>query len=424
MSALGILRQTGYRWLLIGQAVSSFGDWMGTIALMALALDLTGSAAAVGVVLVLRMLPAALAGPVAAGVAERWDRRRIMLTMDLVRVAFAALIPVVHAVWWVYLWAFLLEAASVVFLPARDASIPDLVSDEDTLPTANALVFVSSYGNIPIGAAAFAGITALPYGQGWLGGHPRALAFWIDAATFLVSFAFIRRLTVLGPAQRGGRPQPSGERGGLRDALRLPVVRAVLPATATAVLGIGALFSLGIVFVNKVLGASTGQFGVLVALFGVGGVGGWALVQRRSHGTPSLGLIRASVAAMGVVLALMSLTSSIGLAYLAAVPFGAAAAAALIAGVTYLQETLDEEQRVLGLTAFHVVLRVGMSLAAIGAGFAAQEIAPVPLPLRGTVQPAALVLFCAGLVMVGGAALMPARLAEPEAEAEAEAEGA
>src|SRR6266536_726252 len=56
-----------YRDLVIGQAVSSFGDWMGTVALMALVLDLTGSATAVGGILVLRLLPAGFAGPIAAG---------------------------------------------------------------------------------------------------------------------------------------------------------------------------------------------------------------------------------------------------------------------------------------------------------------------------------------------------------------------
>ena len=80
MAGASVLRRGGYRDLVIGQAVSSFGDWMGTVALMALVLDLTGSATAVGVILVLRLLPAGFAGPIAAGVAERWDRRRITLT--------------------------------------------------------------------------------------------------------------------------------------------------------------------------------------------------------------------------------------------------------------------------------------------------------------------------------------------------------
>jgi predicted MFS family arabinose efflux permease len=414
MATRAALSRPGFRDLVIGQAVSSFGDWMGTVALMALVLDLTGSATAVGGILVLRLLPAGFAGPIAAGVAERWDRRRIMLTCDLVRAGLVALIPLVRAAWWVYLWAFLLEVANLVFLPARDASIPDLVDGEE-LPAANGIVLGSSYGNIPVGAGAFALLTLVPTSwNGYLSSHPDALALWLDGATYLVSFAFIRRLAVLGPASAGSAERDSEPRGAwtaVVGALRLPVIRAVLPATTTAVIGVGALFSLGVVFVRQVLHASTGEFGVMVALFGVGGVAGWAWLQRQ-RGGPTLRTIKLATAAMGVILAVLSLLSAIGLAYVAAVPFGAAGAAALVAGITYLQESLAGEQRLLGLTVYHVVFRVGMSVAAIGGGLAAQLLGPTHWPLLGTLEPAALVLLCAGLVMVLGAALMPTEVKE------------
>jgi MFS family permease len=415
MAAQGVLREADYRNLLVGQAVSAFGDWMGTVALMALVLDLTGSATAVGVILVLRLLPTGLAGPVATGVAERWDRRRIMLACDLVRMAVVALIPLISAVWWVYLWALLLEGAGVVFLPARDASIPDLITDEEDLPTANGLILGSSYGNIPIGAAAFALLNLIPRGHsGFLAQHPTAPAFWVDALTFLVSLALVRRLTVLDPASRRSDAAAQHRGGGLRDAVRLPVVRTVLPATSVAMLGIGVLFSLGVVYVRQVLDASTGQFGGLVALFGVGGVGGWAWLHHKGEEGASLGTIKLAIAAMGVVLAFMSLIATVVLADVAAVPFGAAGAAALIASVTYLQEALAGERRVLGLAVFHVALRIGMSVAAIGGGLLAQVLKPMQLPLVGNLKPPALVLFGAGVAMIAGAVLMPARLRRHE----------
>jgi MFS family permease len=411
MATRAALSRPGFRDLVIGQAVSSFGDWMGTVALMALVLDLTGSATAVGVILVLRLLPAGFAGPIAAGVAERWDRRHIMLTCDLVRAALVALVPLVRAAWWVYLWAFMLEVANLVFLPARDASIPDLVGAEAELPAANGIVLGSSYGNIPIGAGAFALLTLVPTAwNGYLDSHPDALPLWLDGITYLVSFAFIRRLEVLGPASGAGQDQEGREKrgawAGVVAALRLPIVRAVLPATITAVIGVGALFSLGVVFVRQVLHASTGEFGGMVALFGVGGVAGWAWLQRQPGG-PTLATIKLATVAMGVILAVMSLLSTITLAYVAAVPFGAAGASALVASITYLQETLAGEQRLLGLTVYHIVFRVGLSVAAIGGGLAAQALSPIRWPLLGTLKPSAMVLLGAGVVMVLGAALMP-----------------
>jgi MFS family permease len=428
MAGGSLLRRGGYRDLVIGQAVSSFGDWMGTVALMALVLDLTGSATAVGVILVLRLLPAGFAGPIAAGVAERWDRRRIMLTCDLLRAGLVALVPLVRAAWWVYLWAFLLEVANLVFLPARDASIPDLV-DEGELPTANGIILGSSYANIPVGAGAFALLTLVPTSwNGYLDSHHGALPLWLDAVTYLVSYAFIRRLRVLGPSRApAGQPADAAQGGerrgvwsGVVAALRLPIVRAVLPATITAVIGVGALFSLGVVFVREVLHASTAQFGVMVALFGVGGVAGWAWLQRQKGG-PTLATIRLAAAAMGVILAIMSLLSTVKLAFIAAVPFGAAGASALVASITYLQESLAGEDRLLGLAVYHIVFRVGLSVAAIGGGLAVQALGPARLPLLDTLQPPALVLLCAGVAMVIGAAMMPVSVA---AEAEAAHEAA
>src|SRR5207245_9590851 len=76
-----LLGRRAFRDLFVGQAVSALGDWMVTVALMALVLKLTRSSTAVGGVLVLRLVPAAIAGPLAARAAARWDRRRTMLTM-------------------------------------------------------------------------------------------------------------------------------------------------------------------------------------------------------------------------------------------------------------------------------------------------------------------------------------------------------
>ncbi|MDR9451847.1 MAG: hypothetical protein RI637_11575, partial [Acidimicrobiia bacterium] len=71
-----LLRTTDFRRVLSAQAVSGVGDWMATVALMALVFDITGSAAAVGGMLAIRLGPGAIAGPLAAQAARRGDRRR------------------------------------------------------------------------------------------------------------------------------------------------------------------------------------------------------------------------------------------------------------------------------------------------------------------------------------------------------------
>ncbi len=392
-------RRRGFRDLLIGQGVSALGDWMGTVAFMALVLHVTGSSTAVGGILVLRLAPAAIAGPLAARLSGRLDRRSTMLAMDAARAVMIALVPLVSALWWIYLWAFLNELASIAFLPARDASIPDLV-EEHQLETADAVILGSSYGFIPIGAGAFGLVTWLTSGLDLGERLQLGPVFWIDSLTFVVSYLMIRRIHL--PSTEATKRGQGKEEGRFMDALRIPLVRSVLPATIGAVTGIGVLFSLGVVFVQDVLSASNTQFGVLIALFGVGAFTGLVLLRWRD--TSSIQAVRFTVAVQGITIAVMSLSPTVEIAYIGAVFFGGAAAAALAAGMSVLQRRLDGDQRVLAFTVFHVVIRGGLSVAAIGAGVAADLIKGVSWPLVGKLEPARLVLLFAGVLVFFSAA--------------------
>ena len=409
MTLTALVKRQGFRDLLIGQGISGLGDWMGTIAFMAIALELTGSPLAVGGILTLRLLPAAVGGPLAARAVKHWDRRRTMLAMDAARAGVIAAVPLFRAIWWVYACAFVLEVASLVFLPARDASIPELVETED-LPVANGLILGSSYGTIPLGAGMFAAVAALPFAD--LFDRPFALVFWIDALTFLVSFAFIARLSALA-AEDGADGAVEDVR--FLDAFRIPLVRAVMPAALAVALGLGALFSLGIVFVRDVLGASDTEFGVLIALFGVGAALGLGVLQLRRGHDPLLET-RLGVAAIGCIVALFSLATSVWLAYAGAVAFGAAAAYSLSSGMGALQSRLEGHQRVLAFAAFHVVIRIGLSLAAVGAGLAGDLLGDVKWPWVGELEPSRVVLLCSGLLVVLSSALV--RLRESPGTAE------
>jgi predicted MFS family arabinose efflux permease len=396
-----LLSHRGFRLLLIGQGVSAFGDWMVTVALIALVLRLSGSSTAVGAVLVLRLSPAAVAGPLAARAAERWDRRRTMLAMDVLRAGMVAVIPLIDRLAWVYIWSVVLEVASLVFLPARDASIPDLVAGED-LPLANGLVLGSSYGVIPVAAGVFAVFAALSPKGGLLGGHPFALVFWADALTFLVSFACIRQLTNLGrvgSAQSDGAGAGAAQERGFRAAFRIPLVRLVLAPTAAVALGLGSLFSVGVVYVRDVLKASDASFGILIAMFGVGAAAGLTIL-RALNDTDSLATVRVAVIIQGGTIAFMSLVDRLVPTFLGAAGFGAMTAITLAAGMSALQERLSGEDRVLAFAAFHVVIRVGLSLAALVAGGANDLLAAVTFPILGSVEPARMILVCAGVLVI------------------------
>jgi predicted MFS family arabinose efflux permease len=325
--------------------------------------------------------------------------------MDLTRAGMVFAIPFVRALWWIYLWGFLLEVASIVFLPARDSSIPDLVDGNEDLALANGLILGTSYGSIPIGAALFAAVAALPV---QLAGRPYALVFFIDAATFVVSFLCIARLTQLGPSTAAEAEGDEHTDLRFRDAFAIPLVAAVMPAALAVSLGLGALFSLGIVFVRDVLHASDAEFGVLIALFGVGAVLGLVVLQRLPVGN-LLARTRVGVLWIGVVVALFSLAPALWVALFGAVAFGAGAAFSVAAGMGAIQSSLDGRQRVLAFTAFHVVLRVGLAISAVGAGIAGDLLTNVHWPVVGTLQPARLVLLSAGILVFASASLVRVR---------------
>lgn len=392
-----LIRRSGFRRLLVGQGISGVGDWMGTVALMALVLDLSGSSTAVAVILVLRLAPAALAGPLTARIVGRWNRRRTMLAMDAARVVIVVLIPLVRSLWWVYLWALLLETAGLAFLPARDAAVPDLAGQDD-LPLANGLVLGSSYGTIPVGAGLFGLVSAL------FGGHAAGsrlalvVVFLIDALTFAASFAMIWRITELAspkdrPESADGDAQPR-----FLAALRLPLVRMVAPHALLAALGLGSLFSLGIVFVRQVLGASNTQFGFLVALFGVGAAVGLAVIQWRRLG--GVRVMRLSLALQGAVVAGMSLSPGTLFALGGAVAFGAATAATLTTAMSMLQSQLENQERVMAFSVFHISIRAGLAVAAVAAGLAADLIGGVRWPVIGHLPPTRTILLLSGLLVV------------------------
>ena len=395
MSARRLLGTKRYCKLLIAQVVSGSGDWFATVALLALVYEISGSAVAVGGMLALRLMPGAVAGPIAAKLAHRWDRRRTMVAMDFARAGIVMAVPMVRSLAWVLGWVFAMEMGTLIYLPARDASTRDLVDTDDDLPVANGLLMGGSYGTLPISAGIFAAYTAGPQLTSLPGGQ-LAPAFWIDAATFLFSGFVIATLKSL--SNRIDSPELTGR---LRDALQIPLVRSAIFPVVTASLGLGTVFSLGIAFITGTLGAGDSQFAIFVLLFGVGAVIGVGTLQLLKPDDYVLEMWRGMLT-LGAVLALMGIAPKLWLAYLAAVAFGTASAYAIDAAVSGLQVRLDEERRVLAFTVFHIGLRVSLGVGAVLAGALADI-----LGKAGVLDPIRIVMFGAGLVVL--VATLPTR---------------
>jgi hypothetical protein len=329
-----------------------------------------------------------------------------MLGMDAVRAGLVVLLPIVSQIWWIYLWSVLIEAAGLVFLPARDASLPTLVraaGEDADLQLANGLVLGTSYATIPLGAGAFFGLLyfaehVLHVSSGY---GAFVLVFAVDALTYLASYVAIAGIAALRQAddQEAARvPITQTRPAGFASAFSIPLVRTILPAVITVTIGIGALFSVGITFITEVLKASSGEFVALIACFGVGaGIG--LGVSRLLPAGQYIRAARLGVLVQGGVITAMSLGHHYWIAVFAAAGFGASAALTLVSGMSVLQTRLDGLERDRAFAVFHVTIRVGLGLAAVGAGAAADRLSSVNWPVLGYLPSERVVLFSAGVLV-------------------------
>jgi predicted MFS family arabinose efflux permease len=266
-------------------------------------------------------------------------------------------------------------------------------------------VLATSYGTIPLGAGAFFGLIYLgEHGLGLSAGYGVfLLVFAVDAVTYLVSYLAIARIRTLAQEHRDEAELLARQRkertGGVRSALSIPLVRTVLPAVVTVTIGVGALFSVGVTFVDDVLHVTDGEFAALIACFGVGAALGLGISRLLPEGQYIRGA-RLGVLVQGGVISAMSLAGHYWIAVLAAAGFGASAALTLVSGMSVLQTRLSGRERDLAFAVFHVTIRVGLGLAAVGAGAAADILTSVEWPLVGNLQSQRVVLFSAGMVVI------------------------
>ena len=193
--------------LWVGQLVSLFGDRLHQLALVALVGEATQNGAfAVAMVFVAATVPNLVFGPLAGALVDRWDQKRVMITSDLLRAAIVVLIPVAATagVVLVYPLVFALTTVSIFFRPARTAVIPRIVKDDELVAANSAIWLGDSLADVagyPMAALFVASL-----------GSSLAVAFWVDAVTYLASAALVvtmvipavvRTVAAAGPGLRG-----------------------------------------------------------------------------------------------------------------------------------------------------------------------------------------------------------------------------
>jgi DHA3 family macrolide efflux protein-like MFS transporter len=353
-----LLRQNqNYAALWLGQLVSVFGDRLHQIALLALVGTLTSNNLGnIALVFVTLGAPSLLFGLFAGALVDRWDRRRVMLVADLVRVPIVACIPLLAQVdvLWVYAIAFLLTTVGLFFKPAKDATIPNIVP-KDALTKANslssatdALMDVLGY---PLAGALVAGL------WGSLGGgFGIELAFYIDAATYgfsalMICGMCVRRTTTADQTATAFRGLGWAAVGGLRFVRSNAVLLANTALTAIGVLLFWGSYTLSYGYATEVIGAGAFGYSVLEAALGVGATAGGLCVGWWGGRLPKGPTMLVGLIIMGATDASLALHSHLWLATLTIALGGAGNMLFVIPSMTLVQQATPDEfrGRVLGL---------------------------------------------------------------------------
>src|SRR4051812_22364675 len=152
--------------------------------------------------MIARMLPGFLLAPIGGALVDRWNRKAVMVSCDLGRAGLLVVLPFWDNLLGIVVISFSIEVLTLLWGPAKDASVPNIVKDPDQLTSANSLGLVAAFGTFPLGSLMFALLAAVSSWLGNFGALERfrleqvSLAIWVDALTFLASALLISRLTL------------------------------------------------------------------------------------------------------------------------------------------------------------------------------------------------------------------------------------
>jgi MFS family permease len=340
------LRYPAFRKLLGGLAVSQIGDWLYNLALVTLVYSRTHSALWAGVTTAARVVPIVALGPLGGAIADRFDRRRLMIASDVIRLALMLVLALVAVSHLPVLLAPVIAAAATVagspYLPCTSAVTPRLVPDAD-LPGANAARSAVGAAGIIIGPA-LGGVLLLI-------GSP-ALAFVVNAVTFGVAAAAVLAIApgpafaVSGASVAGGAWRPSGLWHDVADGA------AALRAHPEAVRLVGADIMCSLVYgmqtvllllVARQAGLGLHGYGYLFAAIGAGALVGTSLAGRLMRLPHPRAALLAALAAVGLPMLVLPWASWPALVIVLAGITGIGAILVEILTETALQRSLPAE---------------------------------------------------------------------------------
>jgi dTMP kinase len=410
----GVLAIPAFRRLWGVTAITATAEWQSLLALSALATHLTSGyqaqSFALGGVVATKMLPALLLGPLAGALADKLDRRHVMVVCDVLRAGLFLSIPLVGSLAWLFIATFLIELCALFWIPAKDASIPNLLRRPDQVETANQLSLIMTYGlAVLVAAGVFSALSKLPPVLRGVEG-PAYLALSINGVAYalcaLVVGIRIPEISGRALTQRDAQP---GLLAMLRDGVVFvrgtPLIRGLVTGILGAFAAGGAVIACAKLYATS-LGGGDAAYGMLFASLFVGLGLGMALAPLAARRIRHRGLFGLAIVTAGLALITVAASPHLMVALGAVILVGVASGVAFLTGLTIIGAQVADEMRGRTIAFVQSLVRLDLLASMALVPFAVGLVQQRSLVLLGeqvTIDGTRPVLLCAGLLaaMVG-----------------------
>ena len=352
----GVLAIRPFRKLWNSMVFSSLGDWLGLLATTAMAQQLSGgnyarANFAIAGVFISRLLPAVFLGPIAGVIADRLDRRKLMVVCDILRTSLYISIPLFHNYFWLYTATILVECVTLFWSPAKEASVPNLVP-RDKLESANQVSLLAAYGTAPIAAIVFTFLSLFTSAFEALipNFHTTAvdIALYVNAASFAFAAFTIWNLKEI---PKGAAAKHAADTGILKSLLEgwksvsgSKLIRGLVLGMVGAFVAAGAVIGLARTFVGD-LGGGEAAYGVLFGAVFSGLAAGIAFGPKVFAQFSRRRLFGASLTIAGLFLVGLAAIPNLVLAVFTVIALGAFSGICWVTGFTMLGMEVADDVR-------------------------------------------------------------------------------
>jgi dTMP kinase len=351
----GVLAIKPFRKLWNSMLFSSLGDWLGLLATTAMAQQLSGgdyatANFAIAGVFIARLLPAVFLGPIAGVIADKLDRRKLMVNCDILRAALYISIPIANNYFWLYTAMILVECITLFWSPAKEASVPNLVPREK-LESANQVSLFAAYGTAPVAALLF---TFLSLFTSAINAAFSTNVTAVELALYAnaLSFAFAA-FTIWGLHEipKGAAAKHNAESGiikslheGWKAVSGSKLIRGLIVGMLGAFVAAGAVIGLARTFVGD-LGGGEAAYGVLFGAVFTGLALGIALGPKIFAQFSRRRLFGASLTISGAFLVALAAIPNLVLAVFIVIILGAFSGITWVTGFTMLGMEVQDDVR-------------------------------------------------------------------------------